>query len=212
MGMLVGDTVFVKMDMRVGMMMFLAVGMALMSRTSEKTADLMGGKIWYNLHPFLELIRDSLEIVCLHYGKHHLFVDSERHIYLRAFHHGRPVLVSDGMSQFHTPADDGLMVFVGERVKVNHKHRAELYAEHNGFARFRIVIDNVAVGNLCVPPQCDGVFRPACSLCQEPALLCRPLVEEYIVYFRIFEFGFPFGITVHVAEHFGIYFHNLEFN
>lgn len=66
----------------VAMRMFVA--MALMTGASEKSADLVRGKIRDYLHPFLEFIRNPFYVMCLHDGKHHLLIHRQGDVHLGA--------------------------------------------------------------------------------------------------------------------------------
>lgn len=57
-GVFMGYSVFIKMYMRVGMMMLLAMCMALMARAPEKSTDLMRCEIRYDF-------QSGLKFVCL---------------------------------------------------------------------------------------------------------------------------------------------------
>ncbi len=86
--------------------MAVLVRMALMRSSAEETAHFMRSQVGNDVGSGLEAISNTLDIMCLHNTEHHFFVDSERHIYLGAFHNCGPMLITDGMPKLDRDTDN----------------------------------------------------------------------------------------------------------
>lgn len=206
-GVFMGYSVFIKMYMRVGMMMLLAMCMALMAGAPEKSTDLMRCEIRYDFQSGLKFVSDALQMMRLHHAEHYLLVDCQRDIHFRAFHNGRPVLVAYGMSELYAASDYRVMVFIGKSTHVDYENRIQLDAEHGRFSRGLVVGHHIAVDDLRLALQSYRVFLSARPFAEKTAFLRCPLVEKYIIDICFFKLLFPFRIFIYIPENLCIYFH-----
>lgn len=102
------------MHMFVGGIMSFLVRMALLPCPTKQAADFVRCQIRNNLHPFLEFVGDAFDVVRLHDAEHYFLVYRKRYVDFRAFHHCRPVLVADGMTEFDGDANDVVRVFAAQ--------------------------------------------------------------------------------------------------
>ena len=141
----------------------------------------------------------SRPVWSFHNGEHHLLVDSKRHINLRSLHDSRPVLISYGMAELDRATDNGIVILIGKRSKINHQHRAEFNPEHSGLAGFRIEFDHIAVDHLRVATKRHRIFSAGGSLSQETAFLSCPLVKKDVINISAIEFIFPFSVVIDIS-------------
>lgn len=178
-----------------------------MARSAEETAYLVRRHIGYHLLTLHKFVGDAGDVVSLHDGEHHLTVNSQRHIHLRALHDGGPVLVAYGMTQLQRRAYHRVGIAVAYSREVYHKDRIQLEAEHNRALRFRIIGDDVAVHYLCMAGQSHGIFLAGRAGGEKTRLLRSPLIKEDIIYLTILQTVAPLFGCIDIAEYFSIYIH-----
>ena len=197
---------FLMLDMSVDVF----VGMTFVTCAAKQTSDLVGGEIRYHLGSFLKIKRNILDMMCLHNRHHDLFIDSQRYIYFRSLDNGRRMLIADRMAELDRYEDDIVRSLAFKPRHIDHKHRTQCETQHYSFLSFGIIIDYIAVGDLGVTFQCDGIFIVMIALAEETAFLCGPLVEKYVLYVNVvvIYFFMPFG-SVDISQNFSIDFHDL---
>ena len=177
------------------------VGVRLVRRASEKTADFLRGHVGDYLGCLVEVVINVGYVVCLHHRHHHFFVDGERNKHFCAFHYGGPVLVADGVAEFYGVTDNFLGRERGEFAEVDFKHGVESQAEHYHFFLVGFEIHDVAVGNLALAAQGYGVFDAEVACGEETAFLGCPLVEDDRLNGKAFGLSRPFG-RVDISSYF----------
>lgn len=179
--------------MVVDMMAEFVMGMAFMGGAAKQPAHFVGREIRDYVVARLEFVCYALDIVGFHYAQHHFFVDGKRHIHLRAFHDGGPVLVADRMAEFHRDAYDVVGQSGREGAHVDDKDIAEVEAHYGRPAVLGIVIYDVAVSHATSALKSYGIFVVMVAFGEETAFLSRPLVEEHIFHMEVGETLRPLG-------------------
>ena len=144
-------------------------------------------------------------MVGIHDARHHLPIHGQRHVDLLVPHHGRPVLVAEGVTEF-----DGalqlLLVRPGiEPPEVDNQHVVQADIDHDGPVPIGIVGQNIAVEHPRIALQGHGIVAATVATGHETALLRRPLIQFDPFDIRTAQRLGPVGHE-DVADHFGIDF------
>lgn len=191
-------------DMVVGMHM----SVTFLTGAPEKPACLVGSKVGNDIKAILELECYPRDMMCLEYAQHHFPVYRQRDVNLCPFHYGRPVLISDSVSEFECDTYDRVVVLVGDSLEVDDEYRTEFETKYDRFSRLGIIFYYVAVHDMGMACESHGVFRAADSLPKEARLLGSPLIKIYFVDFKAVETLMPFGRGLDIADDFCVDFHS----
>ena len=103
--------------------------MLIVVRSTHQTAYLVWREVGNNLLGGAERVGYMLDVVRAHNTIHNLSIHRQRHKYLRATHHGGPVLVAQGVTQLYGCVDYRLRLHTGQRTEVDDHHVAQLQTQ-----------------------------------------------------------------------------------
>ena len=138
-------------------------------------------------------------------------VNRQRHIYLRATHYGRPMLVADGVTQLYRCVNNGLWLFAHQCPEVDNHNIAQPQPQNDHLAALLVVVEYIPIVQLCVPFQGHGVLLAATTTYYKTTLLRGPLVEVDVINVYLGAASAPLLIG-NVAENLVVYLHNAEFS
>lgn len=174
-------------------MLVMNMRMGLGASGTEQPANLVRSQIGYDLIARTELAVDILDAVRAHNALHDLAVDRQRHIHRRTLDHSRPMLIAYGVSQLDGSLYDRLGSLPRQGAEIDHHDLVKAYAYGRYPASLRIVINDVAVGDLPVSLQGHRIAVATVARRYETALLRRPLVKLYILHLAAGYTLFPLG-------------------
>lgn len=151
------------------------------------------------------------DIVGVHDTLHHLAVNRQWNIYLRATHYGRPMLVADGMTQLNGGVDDGLWLHTSQCAEVDDHNIAKAQPQDNHLSRLLVIVEYISIVQLCVAFKCYGILLTSTTTHHETTLLGGPLVEVDVIHIDLVAEPVP-PFVGNVAYDVIVYLHGLLFS